>query len=56
MLAGASSGIHVIALRSYLNPVALLSASFVYHLLLSLVVRAGPRLVVGQSAAGLARS
>ena len=43
VLAGASSGIHVIALRSYLNPLALLSASFVefmtrYHLLLSLVV------------------
>src|SRR5262245_15744258 len=43
VVAGASSGIQVIALRSYLNPLALLSASFVefmtrYHLLLSLVV------------------
>jgi hypothetical protein len=43
VVAGASSGVQVIALRSYLNPLALLSASFVefmtrYHLLLSLVV------------------
>jgi hypothetical protein len=29
VVAGASSGIHVMALRSYLNPLALLSASFV---------------------------
>src|SRR6266436_3516573 len=43
VVAGASSGIQVIALRSYLNPFALFSASLVefitrYHLLLSLVV------------------
>src|SRR4051812_36078993 len=43
VVAGASSGIQVIALRSYLNPLAVLSASFVefstrYHLLLFLVV------------------
>jgi hypothetical protein len=29
VVAGASSGVHVIALRSYLKPLALLSASFV---------------------------
>ena len=43
VVAGPSSGIRVIALRSYLNPFAVLSASLVafitrYHLLLSLVV------------------
>src|SRR6185503_5095934 len=43
VVAGASSGIQVIASRSYLNPFAAFSASFVefitrYHLLLSLLV------------------
>src|ERR1700716_4357677 len=43
VVAGASSGIQVIALRSYLNPFAVFNASLVefmtrYHLLLSLVV------------------
>src|SRR5437868_3785566 len=43
VVAEASSGIHVIALRSYLNPFAFFSSSFVvfitrYHLLLSLLV------------------
>src|SRR3954452_15686609 len=43
VVAGASSGIQVIASRSYLNPLAAFSASFVefitrYHLLLSLLV------------------
>src|SRR6476619_2457769 len=43
VVAGASSGIQVMASRSYLNPLALFRASFVefmtkYHLLLSLLV------------------
>src|SRR3954454_5801650 len=43
VVAGESSGVQVIALRSYLNPFAALSASFVefmtrYHLLLFLLV------------------
>src|SRR3954447_6522964 len=43
VVAGASSGVQVIALRSYLNPFAAFSASFVefmtrYHLLLFLLV------------------